>query len=60
MRFDLTADERAVAVKLAEAWNLFLALPIEHQDDTDEFRRAIHAAQAKVLMRTGRRQINEV
>lgn len=63
MRFSLaqlTDEERAVALKLAEAWDLFCALPTEHADDQDEFRRAIHAAQAKVLMRPGRRQINEV
>lgn len=59
MRIDLSEAEKAVALKLAEAWNLFMTLPVEHADDVDEFRRAIHAAQAKVLMRPGRRQINE-
>lgn len=59
MRYDLSEAEKAVALKLAEAWNLFTALPVEHADDADEFRRAIHTAQAKVLMRPGRRQINE-
>lgn len=44
---------------LATAWEKFLALPVEHGDDTDEFRRAIHSAQAKVLMRPGRRQMND-
>lgn len=58
MLTDLTDAEKAVTVVLAEALNLYLTLPIEHLDDTDEFRRAIHAAQAKVLMRPGRRQIN--
>lgn len=56
----LTAQEREVTIKLAAAWDAFCALPVEHPDDTDEFRRAVHAAQAKVLMRPGRRQINEV
>lgn len=55
-RFNLTEDERAVVDALAAAWNRYVALPIEHQDDQDEFRRAIHAANAKVLMRPGRRQ----
>lgn len=55
----LTEQEREVAMRLAAAWDTFCALPVEHPDDTDEFRRAIHAAQAKVLMRPGRRQINE-
>lgn len=56
----LAAEERAVALKLAEAWNLFAALPVEHGDDVSEFRQAIHAAQGVVLKRPGRRQINEV
>lgn len=55
-RFDLTKNEKAVVDALASAWNLYVSLPIEHQDDQDEFRRAIHAANAKVLMRPGRRQ----
>ena len=59
MRYDLAEDEAAVVQKLAEAWDLFLALPVEHDDDVDEFRRVIHAAQAKVLMRPGRRQLNQ-
>lgn len=58
VKFDLTEQEKAVVLALAEAWDMFLMLPVEHADDTEEFRRAIHAAQAKVLMRSGRRQIN--
>lgn len=54
----LTDQERAVVTKLAEAWNEFVALPVEHGDDIDEFRSIIHAAQAKVLMRQGRRDLN--
>lgn len=54
----LTDQERAASEALAAAWNAYLLLPIEHPDDQDEFRRAIHAAQAKVLMRPGRRQVN--
>lgn len=52
----LTDQERAVVDALAEAWNRYVDLPIEHDDDQDEFRRAIHAANAKVLMRPGRRE----
>jgi hypothetical protein len=55
----LTELERATVLKLAEAWNAFLLLPREHNDDVDEFRRLIHAAQEKVLSRPGRREINE-
>ena len=54
----MTDDEKAVVLALAEAWNLYLRLPDEHPDDNDEFRRAIHAAQDKILAREGRRQIN--
>lgn len=56
----LTDQERGVVLALAEAWNRYVDLPVEHGDDMDEFRRAIHAAQAKVLMRPGRREINAV
>jgi hypothetical protein len=55
----LTVDEKAAVMALAEAWNLFLKLPKEHADDQDEFRHLIHAAQEKVLSRSGRREINE-
>ncbi|WP_165326983.1 hypothetical protein [Stakelama tenebrarum] len=54
----LTEQERAVVEKLADAWNAFLVLPIEHGDDQLEFRQAIHAAQDKVLSRPGRREFN--
>lgn len=54
----MTDDERAVVLALAEAWKAFLRLPDEHRDDVDEFRRAIHAAQEKVLARPGRREMN--
>lgn len=55
---DLTTQEREVVDRLVDAWNAFVALPVEHADDSDEFRRAIHAANAKVLMRPGRREYN--
>jgi hypothetical protein len=54
----VTAAENAVVVKLADAWNAFLMLPVEHSDDQCEFRHAIHSAQDKVLSRAGRRQVN--
>lgn len=56
--FNVTAQESATVMALAEAWNAFLRLPIEHQDDQTEFRQLIHAAQDKVLARAGRRQMN--
>lgn len=54
----ITSQEKMVLQHLVDAWNSFLALPTEHNDDIDEFRRAIHAAQEKVLARPGRREIN--
>lgn len=54
----MTEEEKAVVMALAEAWNLFLALPREHPDEVDEFRRAIHAAQDKVGARPAWRALN--
>ena len=54
----MTESERYVVAQLAGAWNAFLALPIQHQDDVDEFRRLIHAAQEKVLARPAIREMN--
>jgi hypothetical protein len=54
----VTDAERRVVMLLAEAWNAFLELPVEHPSNTDEFCRAIHAAQDKVLARVGRRDLN--
>ena len=51
----VSKQEKAVIDALAEAWNRYVELPVEHNDDLDEFRRAIHAAQAKVFMRPARR-----
>ena len=51
----MTEAEQVVVDALAIAWNAFLVLPAEHDDDQDEFRRMIHAAQEKVLARPARR-----
>lgn len=55
----LTEDERKLALLLADVWNLFLALPIEHPMDRDEFCRGVHRLQDKLLSRPGRRQLND-
>jgi hypothetical protein len=47
-----------VVEALANAWNLFLNLPEERPRDLVEFQQAIHAAQARVLLRSGRRELN--
>jgi hypothetical protein len=54
----LSDQERLVVAKLAEAWNEFLKLSIEHGDDQGEFRYAIHLAQEKILARPARREMN--
>lgn len=47
----LTEEERRVMAALVEAWNAFLALPVQHADDVDEFRHGIHRLQEKVFSR---------
>jgi hypothetical protein len=52
-----TAAEARVVGILAEAWDAFTALPIEHGDDVTEFRHGIHRLQEKVLARAARRAL---
>ncbi|KQX35322.1 hypothetical protein ASD04_14875 [Devosia sp. Root436] len=52
----MTNEERAVMQKLVEAWNAFVALPVEHPDDANEFRFHIHALQNSLLSRPTRRE----
>lgn len=54
----MTEDERALVMALAKVWDGFLLLPNEHDDDSGEFRHAIHVAQRMILARAGRREIN--
>jgi hypothetical protein len=51
----LTEDEQRILEKLAEAWNLFLELPVLHQWDRQEFMHAIHSAQNIVQARPAMR-----
>lgn len=51
MNQKITKQEEAVLDMLAEAWNLFNALPVQHDSDKSEFMFAIHAAQNIVLAR---------
>lgn len=53
----MTPDEIRIVDMLAAAWNAYLALPVEHPCDRTEFMRAIHDAQARVLMRPARRDL---
>jgi len=54
----ITDQEEKVVDKLADAWNEFMLLPVEHSDDQREFRTAIHACQSMILARVGRRQLS--
>lgn len=53
----MTEQERVVIDRLVDAWNAFLLLPEEHDDDTDEFRHCIHRLQEKVMSRPIRRTL---
>ncbi|HEX7856040.1 MAG TPA: hypothetical protein VF503_20345 [Sphingobium sp.] len=59
MSTTLSPAEQTVFSALISAWNAFLLLPVEHGDDTLEFRQAIHRAQEKILSRPTRRALNE-
>jgi hypothetical protein len=49
------AYEGKVLECLADAWNLFLTLEIQHPDEQHEFRTALHRAQAVIAIRDARR-----
>lgn len=53
----LTSAERFVINRLVDAWNAFVELPREHNDDVTEFRHGIHRLQEKVMCRPIRRPI---
>ncbi len=54
----MTDEEKEIVESLGRVWNAFVALPVEHDMDAVEFCRIIHAAQEKVLARSGRREMN--
>lgn len=56
----MTWHEKELVGALGDCWDQFMKLPVEHNDDIDEFRRGIHQLQEKVLARSGRRQMNGV
>jgi hypothetical protein len=55
---DLTDAEQRVVLLLADAWNAFVLLPVEHADDINEFRATIHRAQEKMFARPAIRAMN--
>ena len=54
----LSQQERSVLSRLASAWNMFTKLETLHPDETEEFRRSIHAAQHIVMARPVQREYN--
>lgn len=54
----MTEAEKQVVYRLGQVWNMFLLLPVEHDDDLADFRRGIHQLQEKVLARPARREMN--
>jgi hypothetical protein len=55
---ELTDAERQVVEALGRAFNLFVQLPVVHNDDVDEFRHAIHLCQNIVLARPAVEKLN--
>jgi hypothetical protein len=53
----ITPKEREVIDLLAEAWNAYLELPVEHPTHRQEFMFAIHQAQQLVLSRPTSRDL---
>lgn len=58
MAIRVTEHEALIVGMLAGVWNEYLKLPVEHPMDREEFCRAIHACQDKILARPGRRDIS--
>lgn len=54
----LNEAEGRVIQHLADAWNAYLELPVDHQDAQGEFRHGIHALQAIVFARPAVRAWN--
>lgn len=55
----MTEQEIKVIGLTRDTWNAFLELPVQSQDDTQEFRFHIHALQNIVLAREGMRLLLE-
>ena len=51
----LNDNENEVMDSLVQAWNAYVALPIQHTDDIDEFRSSLHRLQHLLMIREIRR-----
>jgi len=55
MVFTMTNEELTIIDFLADAYNKFVKLPIQHPMDQDEFCRGIHILQRHIMARETRR-----
>lgn len=55
---ELTGKEERALMFLGLAWNAFVELP-RSDDDTHDFRQAIHAAQRIILSRPATERVDE-
>lgn len=56
----ITCEEKEIMLDLAAIWNKFIKLPVEHPDDTEEFRHSFHSLQHKILKRSGTRELKSL
>jgi len=56
----MTEEELAIINLLANAYNLFIKLPLQHPMDQDEFCRNVHVLQRQVMAREARRRHPEI
>lgn len=54
----ITQDESECLELLKDAWNVYVTLPVLHEQNNVEFMRAIHAAQYIVMSRPAFRELN--
>lgn len=55
----LTEDENEALVKLAQAWDIFMKLPVLQPMHRQEFAFSIHQAQRLIMCRPVCREMNE-
>ena len=47
----LSSGEHTVMTHLVDAWDSYVHLPVQHPDDLEEFRHALHRLQHLVMIR---------
>lgn len=53
----MTPGEQNVLDALVQAWNAYADLPVEHADDTSDFRYGLHILQRQIMARPTRREM---